>query len=128
MGLADVLGPEEKVEVKYSDFYKMIRADVERALLRNAVVAEVPREQILKMLSGRNDDLEEYKETGLSPDQIREMDRLYGEKCKEVAILIAEKDLLQKQLDETTQQLGEAEEKVTQVLWQENRNDESASL
>lgn len=30
-------------------------------------------------------ELESYKETGLTPDQIREMDKLYTEKCKELA-------------------------------------------
>lgn len=100
MGLVDSLAAEDRVEVKYSDFYKLVRAEAERALLKNAVHAEVPREQILKMMSGQNDELEEYRKTGLSPDQIREMDGFYADKCKEVAVLTAEKDVLQKQLDD----------------------------
>ncbi|MCM1159364.1 MAG: hypothetical protein NC300_11380 [Bacteroidales bacterium] len=31
--------------------------------------------------------LAEYEDTGLTPEQIREMDRLYAEKCKETATL-----------------------------------------
>ena len=100
MGLVDSLAAEDRVEVKYSDFYKLVRAEAERALLKNAVHAGVPREQILKMMSGQNDELEEYHKTGLSPDQIREMDGFYADKCKEVAVLAAEKDVLQKQLDD----------------------------
>lgn len=31
------------------------------------------------------DKLGQYEDTGLTPEQIREIDRLYAEKCKEVA-------------------------------------------
>lgn len=109
MGLVDSLAAEDRVEVKYSDFYKLVRAEAERALLKNAVHAGVPREQILKMMSGQNDELEEYRKTGLSPDQIREMDKFYAEKCKEVAITTAEKDVLKKQIEDLMVQ-REAEE------------------
>lgn len=109
MGLVDSFAAEDRVEVKYSDFYKLVRAEAERALLKNAVFAGVPREQILKMLSGQNDELEEYRKTGLSPDQIREMDKFYAEKCKEVAITTAEKDVLKKQIEDLMVQ-REAEE------------------
>ena len=109
MGLVDSFAAEDRVEVKYSDFYKLVRAEAERALLENAVFAGVPREQILKMLSGQNDELEEYRKTGLSPDQIREMDKFYAEKCKEVAITTAEKDVLKKQIEDLMVQ-REAEE------------------
>ena len=100
MGLVDSLAAEDRIEVKYSDFYRLVRAEAERALLKNAVHAGIPREQILKMMSGQNDELEEYRKTELTPDQIREIDRLYAEKCKEAAVLTAERDVLQKQLDE----------------------------
>lgn len=109
MGLVDSFAAEDRVEVKYSDFYELVRAEAERALLKNAVFAGVPREQILKMLSGQNDELEEYRKTGLSPDQIREMDKFYAEKCKEVAITTAEKDVLKKQIEDLMVQ-REAEE------------------
>ena len=113
MGLVDSFAAEDRVEVKYSDFYKLVRAEAERALLENAVFAGVPREQILKMLSGQNDELEEYRKTGLSPDQIREMDKFYAEKCKEVAITTAEKDVLKKQIEDLILQ-REAEEAAVQ--------------
>lgn len=32
------------------------------------------------------DRLAEYEDTGLTPEQIREIDRLYAEKCKELAV------------------------------------------
>lgn len=99
MGLVDSFSAEDRVEVKYSDFYRMVKAEAELQFLRNAVVAEVPYEEVLKMMTGRNSLLEEYRKTELTPDQIREMDRLYAEICKDKAILTAEKDCLQKMSD-----------------------------
>lgn len=105
MGLADVISAEDRVEVKFSDFYKLVRAEAQKDLLRNAIYAGVPREQVLKMLTGQNDELEEYRKTELTPEQIREMDRLYAEKCKDLAIMKAEKDLMEKQLEEAKGQM-----------------------
>ena len=100
MGLIDAIGAEDRVEVKYSDFYDLVRAEAEKTLLENAVIADIPREYILKMLTGENDELEEYRKTELTPDQIREIDRLYAEKCAEVAKLKSEYDDAKKQLDQ----------------------------
>ena len=105
MGLADVISAEDRVEVKFSDFYKLVRAEAQKDLLRNAIYAGVPREQVLKMLTGQNDELEEYRKTELTPEQIREMDRLYAEKCKDLAIMKVEKDLMEKQLEEANGQM-----------------------
>ena len=44
------------------------------------------KEEMLKILKIGN-ALKEYEDLGLTPDQIREVDRLYAEKCKEVAEL-----------------------------------------
>lgn len=107
MGFADVLTAEDRIEVKFSDFYKLVRAETERALLKNAVNAEIPREEILKMLTGKNDELEEYRKTELTPDEIREIDKLYAEKCDEVAVLTVERDALQKQLNDLQQKKPE---------------------
>lgn len=100
MGLADALGAEDRAQVKMSDLRYLIKAEVERNLFQNALTAEIPRETVQKLLSGKNDDLEAYRALELTPDQIREIDHLYAEKCKEVAILRAENDLLKKQLDD----------------------------
>jgi len=100
MGLADALGAEDRAQVKMSDLTCLIRAQVERNLLQNALTAEIPRETVQKLMTGKNDDLEAFRELGLTPDQIREMNHLYADKCKEVALLRAENDLLKKQLDD----------------------------
>lgn len=100
MGLADALGAEDRAQVKMSDLRYLIKAEVERNLFQNALTAEIPRETVQKLMTGKNDDLEAFCELGLTPDRIREMDHLYADKCREVAILRAENDLLKKQLDD----------------------------
>ena len=100
MGLADAFNAEDRIEVKYSDFYRMVKAEAEVQFLRNAVIAEVPYEEVLKMMTGKNSILQEYRDTGLTPDQIREINHLYADLCKDKAILTAERDCLEKQLDD----------------------------
>lgn len=115
MGLVDTLAAEDRVEVKFLDFYKLVRAETERALLKNAVNAGIPREAILKMLSGKNDELEEYRKTELTPDEIREIDRLYAEQCEEVIALTAERDALQKQVKDLQRKKPELNGTVVKV-------------
>ena len=109
MGLVDTFSAEDRIQVKYSDYYRLVRAEAEKQLIKNGIHAGIPREQILKMLSGQNDELEEYRKTGLTPEQIREMDRLYAEKCKDVAVTTAERDTLEKQLEDLFKQREEEE-------------------
>ena len=42
---------------------------------------------IMEELTRMAKELKAYKDTGLTPEQIYEMDRLYAEKCREVARL-----------------------------------------
>lgn len=46
----------------------------------------VIKEQTAERLYGAVAKLRDYENTGLTPEQIEEMDRLYGEKCKELAM------------------------------------------
>ena len=61
---------------------------------KGVLVKEEYGEQTLKTLFEESDEgyrgmctLKAYEETGLTPEQIREIDRLYTEKCREVAEL-----------------------------------------
>ena len=44
----------------------------------------------------KEEKLAQYEDLGLIPDQIREVDRLYADKCKEVAELKKELDEAQR--------------------------------
>ncbi len=53
-------------------------------------ISDVSKMEVIKNTSdlgngGPTDRLAEYEDTGLTPEQIREIDRLYAEKCKELA-------------------------------------------
>lgn len=100
MGLVDALAAEDRTPVAVSEFKSLVRAEAERDYLRNAITAEIPRETIQKFFTGQNDDLKAFRELELTPEQIREINHLYTEKCMEVAMLRAERDMLRKQLDD----------------------------
>ena len=90
MGLADALGKETTAEIKLSDLARMLRSEERARILQNAIDAEVPNDIIQALISGQTPELRAYRETGLTPDKIREMDRLYLEKCEEVNKLQAQ--------------------------------------
>lgn len=52
MTLADAFGSEDRVPVKFSEFYDLMKGCAERELLTNAVKARVPHECIEGMLTG----------------------------------------------------------------------------
>ncbi len=64
--LADAFGPEDRVQVKFSDFYSLMKRTAEAEAgfkyIENAVKANVPNIYIQSMLDGveRNPDLENF--------------------------------------------------------------------
>lgn len=107
MGLVDALAAEDRVQVMMSEYKSLVRAERDAEYLKNAITAEVPREQVIKCFTGKNDELEEYRKTELTPEQIRDMDRFYAEKCVELAVVRAQKDLAEKQLADLKEKLAE---------------------
>lgn len=55
MGLSDVLGPEDKVQVKFSTFYELVKGCAERDIICNAVNCDVPHRYIREMITGEKD-------------------------------------------------------------------------
>ena len=96
MGLIDVFGAEGRVELPFSEFRRLAHIEAEVHYLKNAINAQIPRETINQFLYGTDSELEEYKKTGLTPEKILEMDKLYLEKCLEVSKLQEELDVLKK--------------------------------
>lgn len=63
-------------------FYKELDTDVIRnALNAHESVIETPLDNVTVMALK---ELLEYRKTGLTPDKIREMDKMYLEKCQQV--------------------------------------------
>ena len=52
MGLADAFGKEDRVQMTFSEFYKLMREAAKAELLMNAVRCQVPHEYIYKMAEG----------------------------------------------------------------------------
>lgn len=53
MGFVDALSAEDRVQVKFSDFYNMMKGCTAQELLTNAVKARVPHEYIEAMITGK---------------------------------------------------------------------------
>ena len=64
MGLADAFGAEDRVEVKFSDFYNMMQAasdaTSEMKYVKNALEAGVPANYIRSILDGKPHKAEPY--------------------------------------------------------------------
>lgn len=50
MGLLDVINKEDRVEVRYSDFYNFMRGCAERDIVVNGLKHRIPHEHIEAML------------------------------------------------------------------------------
>lgn len=57
MGLVDVFGKEDRVEVTFSAFYDLIREGAKAELIMNAVNCDVPHQYIREMTTGENEVL-----------------------------------------------------------------------
>lgn len=112
MGLADMFSAEDRVGVKFSDFYELVKQAAMSEIMLNGIKTRIPHAHIEAMWDGKNSELEQYRGTGMSPEeiselckmqeadnkklhgyeqlgvspeQIKELDKLYAEKCKELA-------------------------------------------
>mgnify|MGYP006999704030 FL=1 len=68
MGIADAFAKEDRVEVTFSDFYKLMKESTKAEIVMNAVNCNVPHKYIREMVTGKSE----------APGQIhgRDMDRV----------------------------------------------------
>lgn len=52
MGLADAFGAEDRVQVKFSDFYKLMKQATQYEIAMNAVGCDVPHRYIRECITG----------------------------------------------------------------------------
>lgn len=55
MGLMDALNSEDRVNVKFSDFYTLVREAAKAELVMNAVNCDVPHRYIREMATGEGE-------------------------------------------------------------------------
>lgn len=57
MGLADAFGKEDRVNVTFSDFYRLVKESSKAELIMNAVNCNVPHKYIREMATGESEAL-----------------------------------------------------------------------
>jgi hypothetical protein len=72
MGLVDMFNAEDRVQVKFSDFYSMMKEGAKLELLLNAVNCDVPHKHIREMVTG-NKEPELLKGDALDVLDVQEM-------------------------------------------------------
>ncbi|MDD3337859.1 MAG: hypothetical protein PHS82_03285 [Lachnospiraceae bacterium] len=102
--IVDCFAKEDRVEVKFSDFYNLIKQSAKEELLENAIQCRVPYEFMTTMITGKNDLLAAYEDIGLTPDKIREIDLMYADVCKDVETLRKKNEELQELLAKSATQ------------------------
>ena len=53
MGLADAFSAEDRVDVKFSDFYNLVEGCTQLKMVMNAVTTKVPYEYIIATMTGK---------------------------------------------------------------------------
>ena len=56
MGLADMLSAEDRVSVKFSDFYNLVMESTKAELMMNAVNCNVPHRFIRETMTGKSEE------------------------------------------------------------------------
>lgn len=59
MGLVDAISKEDRVEVKFSDFYAIIKQAAQKENIMNGVNCNVPHEYIREMVTGKAEQREQ---------------------------------------------------------------------
>ena len=59
MGLVDAFSAEDRVSVKFSDFYRMAKKAAESEVMANGIFGRVPHEYIEIMLTGKKAESED---------------------------------------------------------------------
>ncbi len=58
MGLADAFTAEDRVQVKFSDFYNLVRESAKAELMMNAIRCDVPHRFIRETMTGKSEEPE----------------------------------------------------------------------
>lgn len=84
MGMMDAFTAEDRIQIKVSSLYSMLKEGAKAELIINAVKCRVPYDYIMQMATGKSDELAEYKGTGQTPEQIIKLNDDYKDLCEQV--------------------------------------------
>lgn len=63
MGLADTFGKEDRVEVKFSDFYEMVKGCTQAEMMANGLRKKIPHAHILAVVDHNFNGFDEGDDT-----------------------------------------------------------------
>lgn len=66
MGFMDAISSEDRVGVKFTDFYRMMREAAKAELMMNAINCDVPHLCIREMMTGKKESIPAEK----SPEEV----------------------------------------------------------
>lgn len=72
MGLVDAFGAEDRVQVKFSDFYELVRGCTQRDQMLNAINCNVPHRYIREMVTGKSEEPEKRESQIGAPEEERQ--------------------------------------------------------
>lgn len=55
MGMMDAFNAEDRVEVKFSDFYAMMKGCTQREMLMNGINCNVPHQYLREIMTGKSE-------------------------------------------------------------------------
>lgn len=58
MGLVDAFSAEDRIQVKFSDFFELVRGCTQRDQMINAINCNVPHRYIREMVTGKSEEPE----------------------------------------------------------------------
>lgn len=58
MGLADCFSAEDRVQVKFSTFYELVKGCTQRDLLMNGINCDVPHRYLREVMTGKSEEPE----------------------------------------------------------------------
>lgn len=59
MGLADCFSAEDRVQVKFSTFYELVKGCTQRDMLMNGINCNVPHRYLREMFTGKSEEPED---------------------------------------------------------------------
>lgn len=62
MGMMDAFNAEDRVDVKFSDFYTLMKGCTQREMLMNGINCNVPHQYLREIMTGKSEAIAETKE------------------------------------------------------------------
>ena len=72
MGLVDAFSAEDRIQVKFSDFYELVKGCTQRDQMLNAINCNVPHRYIREMVTGKSEEPENRELLVGAPEEERD--------------------------------------------------------